>query len=186
MNDPVMLWLAGAVLLFWAMGAYNRLVRLRSRGLAAFVVLAGRFDQLIALVRSTLPAYVTQSVPDAQDQAGAAAADAWAALDAAAQQLQVSLKVARSKPLNAPTASALKTAFETLCSCWSRLQDLPCDLPDLAPPASLPNQWQQLALQTELARADFNETVANYNQAISQFPALLLAALFVLRPAQPI
>ncbi len=181
-----MLWLAGAVLLFWAMGAYNRLVRLRSRGLATFAVLAGRFDQFIALVGVNLPAHVAPSVPEAADQAEAASADAWAALDAAAQQLQASLKVARSKPLNAPTASALRTAFETLCSCWARLQDLPHERSAATPPDSLPNQWQQLALQTELARADFNEAVANHNQAISEFPALLLAALFAFRPAQPI
>jgi LemA protein len=186
MGDSVMLWLAVAVLLFWAMGAYNRLVRLRSRGLSAFANLAGVFSEFIALVKTNFPAAGACPLLDAAGQPDEAATTAWSALAAAADQFKASLNAARAKPLHGPTAGALKTAFETLCLSWSRLQDLPNDSAGAAWPDSLQAEWAQLLVQTELARTDFSRTVANYNEAIGQFPALLLAALFAFRPAQPI
>ncbi len=109
-----MFWLTAALLLFWAIGAYNRLVRLRSIGLAAFTSLGARFDQCIALVRTHLPCDATVALADAASRPDEALAAAWAALGAATDQFHASLKVARGKPLNAPTANALKTAYENL------------------------------------------------------------------------
>lgn len=81
---------------------------------------------------------------------------------------------------------ALSTALETLYLSWSRLRDLPSDLAGAALPITLQSQWEHVALQAEIARTEFNRMVTNYNQAISQFPALLLAWLFGFRPAQPL
>ena len=81
---------------------------------------------------------------------------------------------------------ALKTAFETFCMSWSRLQNLPPDLAGSALPGALQSQWEQLAFQIEMARTEFNRAVVNYNEAINQFPALLLAWIFGFKSAQPI
>lgn len=175
MSDSVLLWFVVAVLLFWAMGAYNRLMRLRSRGIVAFAALERQFDQYLLMVKKNAPS-----------QGNDAFSAVWAALAAAADQFSASLKVAHSQPLNGPTTSALRTAYETLGLSWSRLRTLPHDLGGSALPDSLQSQWEQVGVQTEMARADFNQAVANYNQAIGQFPALVLASLFGFRPAQPI
>lgn len=82
--------------------------------------------------------------------------------------------------------SALKTALETLCLSWCRLRDLPPDLAGPALPATLQSQWEHLTLQSDIARAEFNRLVANYNEAIEQFPALFLARLFGFKAAQPL
>lgn len=149
-----MLWFGLAVMLFWAVGAYNRLVRLRSQGLGAFAMLDSQFGQLVAMT--------AQSVGRSE------------ALVAASEQFLASLKVSRSQPFNGETTKALKAAYETLCLCWLQLPDAP------------PPQWDQLVVQIELARSDFNKSVLNYNAAIRQFPALLLAWIFGFKPAQSV
>ena len=44
----------------------------------------------------------------------------------------------------------------------------------------------QLVLQAHAATVQFNQAVARYNEAIGQFPALLLALLFGFKPARPL
>lgn len=184
MNDSIVIWLVFALLLFWAMGAYNRLVRCRSQGIAAFAVLEALFRQYMLLVKTSEPAAT------GGDHATALENDvflaAWTGLAAAADQFNASLKVAHSQPLNGSAMSALRTAFETLCVSWTRLRDLPPDVEGSAFARTLQTPWDHVSVKVDMARTDFNEVVANYNEAIAQFPALLLAWLFGFRPAQTI
>ena len=50
MTGSVVFWLSVAVLLFWSLGAYNRLVRLRAQVLAAFAQVDQRMVQGLALL----------------------------------------------------------------------------------------------------------------------------------------
>ena len=79
---------------------------------------------------------------------------------------------------------ALSTAHGTLCESWARVRGLPSYLVDPAWLQTLQAQWEPLALRTDLARADFKQKVTLYNEAIGQFPALLLVWLFGFKPAQ--
>ncbi len=175
MNNSVMAWGAIAVLLFWSIGAYNRLMRLRSQGIAAFAALEALFNQHLLMVKTHFS--------DSGDDPACAAR---AGLAAAAEQFNASLKVARVQPLNGAVMSALKTAHETLSLSWSRLQDLPPDLAGPALPLTLQSEWEQVQRQAEAARIEFNRLVTNYNDAIAQFPAMMLATVFGFKPAQPI
>lgn len=186
MSDSVMLWSVVAVLLFWAMGAYNRLVRLRSRGLVAYASLEGLFNQYVLMVKTNFPDTPADSASRDDGQGNDLSSVAWVALAGATDQFKASLKVAHAQPLNGPTMSALRTAFETLCLSWSRLRNLPPDLAGMAVPDTLLAQWEHIALQTDMARTVFNAAVADYNQAINQFPTVMLARTFGFRPAQPI
>jgi len=186
MSNSVMVWFAVAVLLFWAMGAYNRLVRLRSQGIHAFAALEGLFNQYVLIVKTNCPqADELRSIHDS-DQDQKISAEAWNGLAAAAEQFNASLKVAHVQPLNGPAMSALVTALATLNLSWSRLSDLPFNVTEPVLPNHLQLQWDQLALQVDIARSEFNRRVDNYNEAIHQFPALLLAWVFGFKPAQPI
>ncbi|MES2880306.1 MAG: LemA family protein [Pseudomonadota bacterium] len=186
MGDSVIVWFVMAVLLFWAMGAYNRLVRLRSRGILAFAVLEGLFNQYLLIVNTNSPPADQLSTAQDSDQDQDAISVAWRGLVAAAEQFNASLKVSHAQPLNGPTTQALRTAWETLSLSWLRLGDLPPDLAGPALPNQLQSQWEHLSLQTEIARTEFNRRIENYNEAIHQFPALLLAWVFGFKPAQPI
>ena len=165
LSFSLMLWIGLAILPFWAVGAYNRLVRLRSQGLTAFANLEQVLSQLATLARH-----------------GAAGSDA---LAAAAEQFQASLKVSRTQALNGPTMSALKTAFETLCVCWDRQCEVSFDEAAAIAREALQRQWDPLVVQTDRARSEFKVAVENYNVAIGQFPAVLVAWVFGFRAAKP-
>ena len=183
MSDSLLVWLIVPVLLFWSVGAYNRLVRLRSQANLAFATLAALFDHYVVLVHANfVQADAAHSVlePGQRDDDFS---HAWASLAAAAEQFNASLKVAATQPLNKATMGALGTAHETLWLSWTRLRDLPPDLAGSALPTALQAEWERLQMQEQMARAEFNRRVASYNEGIEQFPALWLAWIFGFKPA---
>ncbi|MEO8121603.1 MAG: LemA family protein, partial [Rhodoferax sp.] len=142
-------------------------------------------NQYITMVKTNLPE--TGGANDAHlDSQVHEASAAWAGLAAAVEQFNASLKVAHAHPLQGPTMRALSTALDTLYLSWSRLRDLPADLAGPTLPDMLSSQWEQVAAQVEAARIEFNCRVGNYNEAIDQFPARVLAWVFGFKSAQPI
>ena len=45
-------------------------------------------------------------------------------------------------------------------------------------------EWNHLVLQVAAAAEEFNQTVQHYNDAVRQFPAVLLAWLFGFKPGR--
>lgn len=181
MTQTVLYWLLPAVLVFWALGAYNRLVRLRAQVIAAFAAVDNRLSQSLSLVaeRVTLGAGsgiadTTHSPPTATD------GTKLDSLHGASIQLEVALRVVRRYPLDAPSVAALRTARATLQTLWEQMQAAAPTSPDLAPNQRAWEDHLQVAGEAVLA---FNRSVNDYNQAIQQFPAVLLAYLFGFRPA---
>jgi LemA protein len=186
MSDSVTVWLALAVLLFWAMGAYNRLGRLRLQRLQAFAVLDGLLRQYPVLLNTAWPSpQVRLAQGDERPVSGEVSA-AWAALAVAVESLAVLPKGTHVSSLNGTPIETVCAALDAVAQAWTRLQALPPDQigPVLAPTLVL--QWTQLGAQTDAARSEFNQRVVNYNEAIQQFPALLLAWVLGFKPAQPI
>ena len=180
MTNTVLYWLLPAVLLFWALGAYNRLVRLRAQVIAAFVAVDNRLSQSLVLVTERV------ALGD-----GPGASDADAALETATQglspdglrgaaiQLEVALRVVRRYPLDAPSVAALRTARATMQTSWERMQTGQ-ESPELAPNQRAWEDHQQAAGE---AVNVFNQCVNDYNHAIAQFPASVLAYFFGFRAA---
>jgi LemA protein len=68
---------------------------------------------------------------------------------------------------------------------WERAErDDAHDLAGPRLPDTVTSRRVQLALQTHVATEHFNQAVVCYNQAIGQFPALLLARLFGFKPGR--
>jgi LemA protein len=171
MTVSVVFWCVIAVLAFWAIGAYNRLMRLRYQVGIAFAPVDEQFRQAIALVAETLP---DAELPLA------------AGLRGAADQFEACLKAARARPLFAPAMAALQTARQTLNMTWARLQECPHDLAGSPVPESLNMRWNLIATTADIASQEFNRKVQAYNDAIRQFPAVLLAMLFGFQAAGPL
>jgi LemA protein len=172
-------WILAALLLFWGVGAYNRLMRLRAEAHTAFTGLEAEFAKQIELVRKHLPgADFTQPAPLEQESTF------WAGLQGAAAQFAASLAAAHSRPLEPRRIAALDAARDVLDTAWERAER--DDAHDLAgprlPDSVLARRAQQM-LQTHAAVDQFNLAVARYNGAIAQFPAVLLAGLFGFKPA---
>ncbi|HSH88380.1 MAG TPA: LemA family protein [Ramlibacter sp.] len=180
MPTSVVLWSVAALLLFWGVGAYNRLMRLRADANASFASLEAALAGQVDLVRNSLPPpEATQPAP--LDDEGSF----WAGLHGAATQFSASLAAARSRPLEPEGIAALSAAREVLETAWERAER--DDAHDLAGPR-LPDtvlaRRTQLALQAHAASAQFDHAVARYNEAIAQFPAVMLAWLFGFKPGR--
>lgn len=173
-------WVLAAVAVFWAVGAYNRLVRLRAQANAAFAELEVQLQRQLQLVHASIPPEEAQAA--SQFEGGSAF---WAGLQGAAAQMAASLAAAAVRPLDPERMAALAAAQDVLAMAWERAERE--DTHDLAGPRLPPDiggERAQMLQRAEIATARFDEAVAAYNEAIAQFPAVLLAWLFGFRPAR--
>lgn len=160
------------MLLFWGVGAYNRLIRLRAMALAAFVPLHLHYEHFTLLVQSNFSSVINGE--QIRTHAG---------LMGAVQQFEISLKAASTQPLESLVMRALETAHEVLQDAWVRVCSEPQDLAGASLPDTLRKQWEDIALQVRHDRMEFNQRIQDYNRGIQQFPANLLAWLFRLKQA---
>lgn len=184
-------WILVAVAVFWALGAYNRLMRLRSGVVQAFGGLDAHLVRMLALLSEFGAAHAAL-----QERASDEVRHDMAALQGAATQLSASLAVARARPLRPQAISALGAARDVLGACWHKAAARATEIGGQAqpwvgdtvplPPAALVWQarWDEHAQQNELATRVFNDAVSHYNAAIAQFPASLLAWVFGFRAAR--
>ena len=160
-----------AILVFWIVGAYNRIVRLRNDLVARFAAVDERYRQRHARLHSQL---------DLLSTALAAAAPRLEALRAACRQADAAREHARARPGAANAVTSLRVADEILVDARSRLPVQSVAGVDLS------ELNQRLAVSDTalaFARGEFNEAVAAYNEAVQQFPTALLARLFDFRAA---
>ncbi|HSW18699.1 MAG TPA: LemA family protein [Ramlibacter sp.] len=168
MTSSILTWIVAGVLLFWTVGAYNRLVRLRYEVNTAFGVLYAELQRQVQFVESILP------TDGPQPQSGF-----WSSLQGAASQLAASMTVARNRPLDPPTIAALAAAGDVLAMAWDRAEREDAhDMSGPRLPGGVPASRAQLSAQVHAAVLQFNEAVQRYNTAIAQFPAMLLAWVF--------
>lgn len=180
MTSSILPWVVAAVALFWAVGAYNRLVRLRSEAKVAFAALESELQKQVQLVLACIPPEEDQA--PSQFTGGSAF---WGGLQGAAAQLTASLSAARSKPLDPERIAALGAAQEVLSTAWDRAErDDAHDLAGPRLPENFSGERQQLVRMAQAATENFNQAVVRYNEGIGQFPALLLAWIFGFEPAR--
>ena len=188
-------WIAAAVALFWFVGAYNRIVRLRSAALQAYAALDAALVRQLDFVESRL----AETPAPQQDLSGGGSTQA--SLQASAGQLVTLLAATRLKPLDPSGIAALATALHVMLGAWQRQhpdavvsfeadgtlsRPAPLDGRDEPAGVAAPIAWPEPSAAAEIARSQFNQAVDQYNAAIAQFPALLVAWIMQLRPAAPL
>jgi LemA protein len=180
MESSLLFWVIAAVLVFWSVGAYNRLVRLRSQANSAFAALEAELAKQVALVHAVLPAEEQQQA--SSFEGGSAF---WAGLQGAGAQLAASLASAKIKPLDPERIAALGAAQEVLATSWERAErDDAHDLAGPRLPENLSAEREQMVRMAQAATEQFNLAVTAYNEAIAQFPAIVLAWLFGFQPGR--
>ena len=181
MNSTQLAVLAAiAVLVFWLLGGYNRLMALRGAIGRAYAQLdeglqrrAATLTLLLGLLRSPLAA--EQLALDALLSALKRAGEAAAAL--------------RARPADAAAAGMLSSAEAALASALHRVRSLMEHHTALLADAQVAARQGELhdaQMRIAFARQLFNDAVQAYNGARSQFPTRLLARLYRLDPAAPI
>lgn len=182
-------WIAAAVLLFWFVGAYNRLVRLRSAALQAYATLDAALARQLEFVQARALA-----ADDAVFGRGPIMQ-----LHATALQLTTLLGATRQRPLDPERMAALATALHVMLTAWQRLfpdevvsfdaagmLSRPVPLGGVVIDASpVPGAiaWPEPSAAAEIARGQFNQAVRQYNAAVGQIPAVLVAWVMQLRRA---
>jgi LemA protein len=167
-----------AVVVFWVIGAYNRLVSLRNVFRNAFaqidVQLKRRYDLIPNLVE-TAKAYMKHERETLEAviraRAGAVTANTAAAAD----------------PGNPEAMKQLVAAEGMLTGALGKLFALAEAYPDLKANQNMMQLSEELT-STEnkiaFARQAFNDSVMTYNTAVEQFPSNIIAGLFSFRQAE--
>jgi LemA protein len=167
-----------ALAVFWAIGAYNRLIDLRNKFKNAFaqidVQLKRRYDLIPNLVetakgymkheRETLEAVI-------KARNSAVTANAAAAAD----------------PANAAAIQGLMAAEGALSGALSKLFALAEAYPDLKANANMMQLSEELTgteNKIAFARQAFNDAVMTFNTAVGQFPSNVIANFFAFKQAE--
>jgi LemA protein len=166
-----------AVVVFWAVGAYNRLVSLRNKFRNAFaqidVQLKRRYDLIPNLV-DVARKYVQHE------------RDTLEAVIAARNTAKTASDAARSKPADAGRIDALGGAESALAGMMKQLAVVVEAYPELQADATLRELSEELG-HTEnriaFARQAFNDAVLDYNNAAQQAPTNLVAGIFGFKAA---
>jgi LemA protein len=173
--------LLAAVLVFWALGAYNRLVRLRAEVMRSWQALAQLWESQTQALGLRLAQFAQGRETESQWATLDDDALRWRPLALATRQFLACLAAIQAKPqqlAKREDVSAVKAARDIFESHWKKLQNEQDDLAGTPVPPDLQQLMAQHELLAQERLSDYRQTVAAYHQAIGQFPALLLAWLF--------
>ena len=166
-----------ALLIFWAVGAYNRLVRLRNTIANAFgqidVQLKRRYDLIPNLVEAAKK-YLSHERETLE------------AVINARNQAKTASDAVRSRPVSALAVTTLAVAEQALTSSLGSLFALNEAYPELKADQTIRELSEELTStenKVTFARQAFNDAVLDYNNAQGQFPAVLIAKIFSFSPS---
>jgi LemA protein len=173
MDASLSLWLVFAVLLFWCVGLYNRVMRIRARGMDAFGSLEKYLRTLTTLLQTHMAAGAQERplTPDADIPVH------WAPLVVQVLALEAAYKVARATPLAQAPLGSLASSIAAVHVEWQLLRDEPADLAGSPVPEAMRQQWDEAWVKLQSVRDAFNQIMARYNEALAQFPARLVVAV---------
>jgi LemA protein len=187
LTSSFVIWAVVAVTVFWALGAYNRLVKLRGDMVRALQALAVQWQSSAQAIRRELATLSQTSESDSAWTNLGDEASSWRPLALATKQFQACIAGVLAKPHAVPPVddtASIRAAHEVMQSAWQRLSDTHEDLAGAAIPQRLALLWQHQHVMAQEKLRDYNACVQAYNQATAQFPAVFLAWVFSFGPAQ--
>ncbi len=166
-----------AVLLFWVIGAYNRLVVMRNGIADAWGKMQDALAQRGAAV---VPLVAALREPMAAEQG---ALDTWLAAHADATKTASAMAAKPMVEANAQAWVAAETALAAAASRVLALLDQHGEFSHTDPVAALATTWREGQARLPFARQLFNDAAMAYNDAIALFPTQLVARGFGLSRA---
>jgi LemA protein len=166
-----------ALLIFWAVGAYNRLVRLTNTIANAF----GHIDAQLKRRYDLIPNLVQACKKHLSHER-----ETMEAVISARNQAKAACDGVRSRPTSALAVTTLAAAEQALTSSLSSLFAGNEAFPALNADQTIRDLSEELTSldnQVTFARQAFNDAVLDYNHAQGQFPAVLIAKLFSFAPS---
>ncbi len=180
--DAWWFWFCVALLIFWSLGAYNRLVRLRNQIIQQYFALESVLFKYQDLVQEAITIAATASNGWRASVAPELGASLWTRLQVCANHAAMAMARMHEHPMLPKSADELVETSEELESAWLAL--IHPDVYYLSVPEELKKKWSDIdvLLQPELEK--FNTLSVDYNHAIDMFPAILIAKLFNFKPAR--
>ena len=166
-----------ALLIFWAVGAYNRLVRLKNIIGNAF----GQIDVQLKLRYDLIPDLVEDSKKYLQYEQSTLEA-----VMLTRNKAKSACDAVRKKPTQAAAVVALAAAEQALDGSLGRLFAVADAAPEIKADQTIRDLIEALTSienKFTFARQAYNDAVMDYNKAQRQFPALVIASLFGLAPS---
>jgi LemA protein len=180
MSGSIYLWLAIAILVFWCVGLYNRITRMRDRAGAAF----GSLEKHLKTFDVLLNAYamVDEGSVAAREQTGSLAGE-WLVLKQKVLELERASKAARLAQLQSLPMEAMSQAIDAVLSEWHLISTEPADLAGSPVPDAMRIQWDDASARAQSARAALNQIMQRYNDALQEFPARFIVGILGFKPA---
>ncbi|MBA3599181.1 MAG: LemA family protein [Methylibium sp.] len=182
---------SAALLVFWALGAYNRLVRLRSAVMGAWPPLEAQLRRRQALTFELTELLGSLNpMENLSDEIGRATLQTVAA---AARQAQAAVDHAQGRVGSAGAIQSLGLAEQVLEGALRPLRVLIAARPAVAGEPELGERVRALLLglqeadaQLAFVRRVFNEAVEAFNGAVHELPTRLISSVFGFRAAAPL
>ncbi|OYU43079.1 MAG: hypothetical protein CFE44_20365 [Burkholderiales bacterium PBB4] len=182
MSTSIVVGVAFAVAAFWAVGAYNRLMRLRARCTEAFVVLSGHLLDYSRIAKDHLLFLATPELQGEFDDVEDIPS-LLCELQDGLQTIELAMHNPKGMWWNDDRFQAIGIAGNTLASTWGRLRSMSSDAAGgLAIPEALVREWDANSMGLKISMDRFNGCAAEYNEALAQIPAVLIGKFFQLRP----
>ncbi|MET0517774.1 MAG: LemA family protein [Burkholderiaceae bacterium] len=165
-------WGVAAVLVFWGIGAYNRLMRLRNAIGEAYAQLDQHLGERAAIC-SELLARLRPLLPSEQAT--------FDSLESAQADAQAAAQATRARPYAGDPVASLAVAGAVHAAALTRLMSLLDHQPELRDQPDIDDWVDELKLlerQRAFARQVFNQAVQQYNEAAQAFPTRVLAGLY--------
>lgn len=166
-----------AVLVFWMVGAYNRLVRLKNTISNAY----GQIDVQLKRRYDLIPNLVEAARKYLQHESSTLEA-----VIAARNQARQASDAVRSRPAHAAAVGALLVAEQALDSSLGRLFAVAEAYPELKADQTIRELSEELTStenKVAFSRQAYNDAVLDYNNAQGQFPAVMVAKAFSFEPS---
>jgi len=183
MNGSLLIWVVLALTIFWCVGLYNRLMRMRARGLDAL----GSVEKYLRKYAIMVDAHLSEpGVVRAEWDGSDAVNEIWGDWEPLLKQLHslgVALNELHAAPFDVPMLMRMTGVFEELLNAWDFLCDQPSDLAGPVVPEVLKFQWGVNTAKVQSARGGFNQIMHKYNEAIAQFPARIVVGVMRFSPA---
>lgn len=166
------------LVLFWAVGAYKRLVRLRNQSRNAFAQLHAQLKQRNALI------------PEFVEIAKASMEQEREALESLASACNQALAANAKAAGNAPNAGAMRQmakAESAVSASLARALAWSESYPDLKANGDMLQLVEELTdAQGKIVFAHqvYNDSVMQYNASLEQFPGSIIATVFAFRPVE--
>ena len=181
MNGSLILWMTLALSIFWSVGLYNRLMRMRARALGALVSVERHMRHYGELIHE-FGVHHDSDAADRESFSMDTTMSGWPQLLIDVQTLDHALKEAIVPILAAEPLERLAGAYGALQRTWLGLHDAPADLAGPMVPVRMQLRWDAITQRVESARGGFNQISTKYNEALGQFPARLVVGTMGFKP----